>query len=62
MQLVSVLVSVYMELNRLGGNSLLETVVFGRLVADKIINNIQDLHKSDIQILESEVINTESQN
>ena len=26
--------------NRLGGNSLLETVVFGRLVADKIIKDI----------------------
>jgi succinate dehydrogenase / fumarate reductase flavoprotein subunit len=46
--------------NRLGGNSLLETVVFGRLVADKIINDIQDLHESDVQILESEVKETES--
>jgi succinate dehydrogenase / fumarate reductase flavoprotein subunit len=29
--------------NRLGGNSLLETVVFGRLVADKIIDDIQNI-------------------
>lgn len=29
--------------NRLGGNSILETVVFGRLVADKIIEDINDL-------------------
>jgi succinate dehydrogenase / fumarate reductase flavoprotein subunit len=29
--------------NRLGGNSLLETVVFGRLTADKIIEDIQNI-------------------
>ena len=33
--------------NRLGGNSLLETVVFGRLVADKII---KDVNKFQSQI------------
>ncbi len=31
--------------NRLGGNSLLETVVFGRLTADKIIETIKDISK-----------------
>jgi succinate dehydrogenase / fumarate reductase flavoprotein subunit len=30
--------------NRLGGNSLLETVVFGRLVAEKIIDDVQDMN------------------
>jgi succinate dehydrogenase / fumarate reductase flavoprotein subunit len=30
--------------NRLGGNSLLETVVFGRLVAEKIIDDVQNMN------------------
>lgn len=33
--------------NRLGGNSLLETVVFGRLVADKIIDDITNFPKPE---------------
>jgi succinate dehydrogenase / fumarate reductase, flavoprotein subunit len=33
--------------NRLGGNSLLETVVFGRLVADAIIREIESLPRPD---------------
>jgi succinate dehydrogenase / fumarate reductase flavoprotein subunit len=33
--------------NRLGGNSLLETVVFGRLTADKIIEDIQNIPDPD---------------
>ncbi len=41
--------------NRLGGNSLLETVVFGRLVADKIIKDIENLHKPDLLIMKSAV-------
>ncbi len=35
--------------NRLGGNSLLETVVFGRLVADKIIEKLEKLEKPEIE-------------
>jgi succinate dehydrogenase / fumarate reductase, flavoprotein subunit len=35
--------------NRLGGNSLLETVVFGRLVADKIIEEIQNVKKPETE-------------
>jgi succinate dehydrogenase / fumarate reductase, flavoprotein subunit len=35
--------------NRLGGNSLLETVVFGRLVADEIIEDIQDTTLPEIK-------------
>ena len=35
--------------NRLGGNSLLETVVFGRLVADKIIEEIQNAEKPETE-------------
>jgi succinate dehydrogenase / fumarate reductase flavoprotein subunit len=41
--------------NRLGGNSLLETVVFGRLVADKIIKDIENLHEPDLLIMKSAV-------
>ncbi|HEX7467389.1 MAG TPA: hypothetical protein VF324_02220, partial [Methanobacterium sp.] len=41
--------------NRLGGNSLLETVVFGRLVADKIIKDIEDLQEPDLLIMKSAV-------
>lgn len=37
--------------NRLGGNSLLETVVFGRLVADKIIDDINSSPEPDIQVI-----------
>ena len=33
--------------NRLGGNSLLETVVFGRLVANKIIKDIENLSDAE---------------
>ncbi|MGB9977902.1 FAD-dependent oxidoreductase [Methanobacterium sp.] len=33
--------------NRLGGNSLLETVVFGRLTANKIIEDIKDIPEPD---------------
>ena len=35
--------------NRLGGNSLLETVVFGRLVADKIIEDIQNVPEPEFE-------------
>ena len=35
--------------NRLGGNSLLETVVFGRLVADKIIEEIEEIEEPKIE-------------
>jgi succinate dehydrogenase / fumarate reductase, flavoprotein subunit len=35
--------------NRLGGNSLLETVVFGRLVADTIVEDIPDIPKPDVE-------------
>jgi succinate dehydrogenase / fumarate reductase flavoprotein subunit len=41
--------------NRLGGNSLLETVVFGRLVADTIIEDIPDLPESKIELVEAAV-------
>ncbi len=33
--------------NRLGGNSLVETVVFGRLVADKIIEDVESISSPD---------------
>jgi succinate dehydrogenase / fumarate reductase flavoprotein subunit len=46
--------------NRLGGNSLLETVVFGRLVADKIINDINDINEPDIQTIKLAVNDVES--
>jgi succinate dehydrogenase / fumarate reductase flavoprotein subunit len=32
--------------NRLGGNSLVETVVFGRLVADKIVEDVQNVARA----------------
>jgi succinate dehydrogenase / fumarate reductase, flavoprotein subunit len=35
--------------NRLGGNSLLETVVFGRLVADTIVEHIPDIPKPVVE-------------
>lgn len=41
--------------NRLGGNSLLETVVFGRLVADKIIEEIQNIEKPEEEPLRDAV-------
>ena len=46
--------------NRLGGNSLLETVVFGRLVADSIINDINNFQKPDILPIEVAVNDVES--
>ena len=46
--------------NRLGGNSLLETVVFGRLVADKIIEDNQNRSKPDIEPIKRAVIGVES--
>ena len=39
--------------NRLGGNSLLETVVFGRLTADKIIEDIQNIQKPEFEPVQS---------
>jgi succinate dehydrogenase / fumarate reductase flavoprotein subunit len=39
--------------NRLGGNSLLETVVFGRLTADKIIEDISNIPKPDSRPVQS---------
>ncbi len=46
--------------NRLGGNSLLETVVFGRLVADKIIQDINIFNEPDIEPIKSAVNDVES--
>jgi succinate dehydrogenase / fumarate reductase flavoprotein subunit len=46
--------------NRLGGNSLLETVVYGRLVADKIIKDIKELSEPDSQHMKSAVKAVES--
>ena len=45
--------------NRLGGNSLLETVVFGRLVADAIIATVPGVPRPDPGILRSAVSETE---
>ncbi len=39
--------------NRLGGNSLLETVVFGRLVADKIIKDIPNLPLPEVGLVQN---------
>lgn len=39
--------------NRLGGNSLLETVVFGRLTADKIIEDIKNIPEPDFEPFKS---------
>jgi len=39
--------------NRLGGNSLLETVVFGRLTADKIIEDISNIPEPDSRPVQS---------
>ena len=41
--------------NRLGGNSLLETVVFGRLVADNIINEITNVPKPDEELIKTDM-------
>jgi len=46
--------------NRLGGNSLLETIVFGRLVADKIIEDNHDLSKPNIEPIKMAVNGVES--
>ncbi len=46
--------------NRLGGNSLLETVVYGRLVADKIIKDIKELSEPDSKHMISAVKAVES--
>jgi succinate dehydrogenase / fumarate reductase flavoprotein subunit len=46
--------------NRLGGNSLLETVVFGRLVADKIIEEIQNTEKPETEPVLDGVRSTEN--
>jgi succinate dehydrogenase / fumarate reductase flavoprotein subunit len=37
--------------NRLGGNSLLETVVFGRLVAEKIIDDVQKIKPESVELV-----------
>ena len=39
--------------NRLGGNSLLETVVYGRLVADKIFEDIQNIPDPNVEPVKS---------
>jgi succinate dehydrogenase / fumarate reductase flavoprotein subunit len=39
--------------NRLGGNSLLETVVYGRLVADKIFEDIQNIPNPNVEPVKS---------
>lgn len=41
--------------NRLGGNSLLETVVFGRLVADTIVRDVPSLPRPDPEPVEAAV-------
>ena len=41
--------------NRLGGNSLLETVVFGRLVADTIVHDVPSLPRPDPEPVEAAV-------
>ena len=46
--------------NRLGGNSLLETVVYGRLVADRIIKDIKELSEHDSLHMKSAVKAVES--
>lgn len=43
--------------NRLGGNSLLETVVFGRLVADRIIEDVNDSNFTDEEPIKTAMIN-----
>lgn len=45
--------------NRLGGNSLLETVVFGRLVADKMIDDIKNMDFPDSRSVKSAVKDVE---
>ncbi len=46
--------------NRLGGNSLLETVVFGRLVADKIIKDVNNFQEPDTLPIKLAVNDVES--
>ena len=46
--------------NRLGGNSLLETVVFGRLVADRIIEEIQNDEQPELEPVISAVKSMEN--
>lgn len=46
--------------NRLGGNSLLETVVFGRLVADKIIEEIINIEEPEIEPIRDAVKSMEA--
>jgi succinate dehydrogenase / fumarate reductase flavoprotein subunit len=43
--------------NRLGGNSLLETVVFGRLVADKIIEDVSSINFTEEEPIKTAMIN-----
>jgi succinate dehydrogenase / fumarate reductase flavoprotein subunit len=47
--------------NRLGGNSLLETVVFGRLVADSIVGDLPKIHESAMDTVESAMKETETE-
>ena len=46
--------------NRLGGNSLLETVVFGQLTADKIIEDIKNIPKPDFEPVKSAMHETDT--
>ncbi len=46
--------------NRLGGNSLLETVVFGRLTADKIIEDIENIREPGFGPVKSAVQETDA--
>ncbi|MBV1754934.1 MAG: FAD-binding protein [Methanobacterium sp.] len=45
--------------NRLGGNSLLETVVFGRLVADQIINNVNNIESPPKKLAQANIRKSE---
>ncbi len=45
--------------NRLGGNSLLETVVFGRLVADKIIEDVKEFATPPKKLVEKVIKTSE---
>lgn len=46
--------------NRLGGNSLLETVVFGRLVADKIVEDVKDFAAPPKKLVEKGIKTSEN--
>jgi succinate dehydrogenase / fumarate reductase flavoprotein subunit len=46
--------------NRLGGNSLLETVVFGRLVADTIVRDVSSLPRPDPEPVAAAVRETDA--